>query len=60
MQDLGLSNRAIVLLYWGLCALFGVVALTVTSRLYKLLILVGIGVVVIGVLAVLSDRRRDL
>lgn len=60
LQDLGLSNRAIVLLYWGLCALFGVVALTVTSRLYKLLILVGIGVVVIGVLAVLSDRRRDL
>jgi UDP-GlcNAc:undecaprenyl-phosphate GlcNAc-1-phosphate transferase len=59
LQDLGLSNRAIVLIYWGLCALLGVVALTLTSRLHKLLTLVGIGVAVIGVLAVLSDRKRD-
>jgi UDP-GlcNAc:undecaprenyl-phosphate GlcNAc-1-phosphate transferase len=58
LQDLGLSNRTIVLLYWGLCAVFAVVALTVTSRVQKLLTLVGIGVVVIGVLAVLSDRKR--
>ena len=58
LLDLGLSKRAIVLLYWGLCAVFGVVALTVTSRLYKLLTLVAIGVIVIGVLAILSDRRR--
>ena len=59
LQDLGLSTRVIVLLYWGLCAVFAVVALTVTSRVYKLLTLVGIGVVVVGLLAALSDRRRD-
>jgi len=59
LQDMGLSTRVIVLLYWVLCALFAVVALTVTSRLHKLLTLGGIGVVVVGVLAVLSDRRRS-
>lgn len=57
LQDLGLSTRWIVLLYWGLCAVFAVVALAVTSRAYKLLTLVGIGVVFLAVLAVLSDRR---
>jgi len=58
LLDLGLSQRAIVLLYWGFCALFGVLALTVSSRLYKLLALVGIGVGVVIVLAWLS-RRSD-
>jgi len=54
LLDLGLSERTIVLLYWGFCALFGVLALVVSSRLYKLLALVGIGVVVVVVLAWLS------
>jgi UDP-GlcNAc:undecaprenyl-phosphate GlcNAc-1-phosphate transferase len=58
LLDLGLSQRAIVLLYWGFCALFGVLALTVSSRLYKLLALVGIGVGVVVVLAWLS-RKSD-
>jgi len=58
LLDLGLSERAIVLLYWGFCALFGVLALTVSSRLYKLLALVGIGVVVVVVLALLSRERE--
>lgn len=55
---LGLSQRTIVLIYWGLCALFGVVALTVSSRLYKLLALITIGVVVVGLLALLSRRHK--
>jgi len=58
LLDVGLSERAIVLLYWGFCALFGVLALTVSSRLYKLLALVGMGVVVIVVLAFLSRERK--
>ena len=57
LLDLGLSERAIVLLYWGLCALFGVLALTVSSRLYKLSMLIGIGLVVVGALVFLSRRR---
>jgi len=58
LLDLGLSERAIVLLYWGFCALFGLLALTVSSRIYKLLALVGIGVGVIVVLAWLSRRSE--
>ena len=56
LLDLGLSERTIVLLYWGFCALFGVLALTVSSRIYKLLALVAIAVVVVVVLAWLSRR----
>ncbi len=58
LLDIGLSERAIVLLYWGFCALFGVLALTVSYRLYKLLALLGIGVVVVVVLALLSRERE--
>ncbi len=55
--DMGLSERTIVLLYWGFCALFGLLALAVSSRVHKLLVLVGIGVVVLVLLAWLS--RKD-
>jgi len=58
LLDLGLSERTIVLLYWGFCALFGVLALTVSSRIYKLLALVAIALVVIIVLARLSRRSE--
>lgn len=54
LLDLGLSERAIVLLYWGFCALFGALALAVSSRFYKLAALAGIGAMVMGVLAFLS------
>jgi len=57
LLDLGLSQRTIVLIYWGFCALFGLVALFVSSRFYKLLALTTIGVVVVILLARLS--RRD-
>ena len=57
LLDLGISQRAIVLFYWGFCALFGVLTLTISSRLYKLLALAGVGVVVIVALAWLSRRR---
>jgi UDP-GlcNAc:undecaprenyl-phosphate GlcNAc-1-phosphate transferase len=56
--DRGLSERAIVLLYWGFCALFGALTLTISSRIYKLLALVGVSVVVILVLTWLSRKRE--
>lgn len=52
--DMGISERAIVLLYWAFCALFGVLTLIISSRINKLLALIGIGVGVIVVLARLS------
>lgn len=58
LLDLGISQRAIVLLYWGFCALFGVLTLAISSRIYKLIALVGITVVVVAVLAWLSRRRE--
>ncbi len=58
LLDMGLSERAIVLLYWGFCALFGLLALIVSSWLYKLLALAVIGVVVVVALAWLSHERE--
>jgi UDP-GlcNAc:undecaprenyl-phosphate GlcNAc-1-phosphate transferase len=57
LLDMGLSERVIVLGYWGFCALFGVLTLATPSRLYKLLALVVIGVGVVVALAWLSRRR---
>jgi UDP-GlcNAc:undecaprenyl-phosphate/decaprenyl-phosphate GlcNAc-1-phosphate transferase len=37
LQDAGLSTRRIVFIYWGFCALAGIAALLLSSRLYKLL-----------------------
>jgi UDP-GlcNAc:undecaprenyl-phosphate GlcNAc-1-phosphate transferase len=55
LLDLGLSERAIVLSYWGFCGLFGLLVLLVSSWFYKLVALVTIGVVFVVVLAFLSD-----
>ncbi len=54
--DRGWSERAIVLLYWAFCASFGALALMVSSRVYKLVVLIGIGVMVVMVLTGLSRR----
>lgn len=58
LLDLGWSQRTIVLTYWGFCALFGVLALVISSRVQKLVALVVIGALVMGVLAYISRRRR--
>ena len=58
LLDLGLSERAIVLLYWGFCALFGLLVLVVSSWLYKLVALVVIGAAVLVVLAWLSRQSE--
>jgi UDP-GlcNAc:undecaprenyl-phosphate GlcNAc-1-phosphate transferase len=58
LLDLGLSERAIVLSYWGFCGLFGLLVLLVSSWFYKLIALVTIGVVFVVVLALLSDDGK--
>jgi UDP-GlcNAc:undecaprenyl-phosphate GlcNAc-1-phosphate transferase len=54
--DAGLSERSIVLIYWGFCAAFGIAALAATSPLHKLLALLLIGV---GVVLLLDLLSRD-
>jgi len=56
LLDVGLSQRTIVLSYWVFCGLFGLLALTVSSRLYKLLALLVIAALVVLVLVWLSRR----
>ncbi len=56
LQDAGLSTRAIVLLYWGFCALAGFLALTLPSHFYKLVTLVLLAGLTGGVLWYLKRR----
>lgn len=57
LQDAGLSIRTIVGLYWGICAVFGALALALSTALYKLLALAVLGVFTLGVLLYLSRER---
>ncbi len=54
LHDAGLSTRTIVFVYWSVCALFGALALLISSRLYKLLALGVMGVLLLIILFVLS------
>ena len=56
LLDLGLSQRRIVLLYYLFCLAFGIFALVISSRLYKFLALLVLGVVTTAVLFTLSRR----
>lgn len=56
LLDMGFSPRWIVLAYWGFCALFGALSLTIESRLSKLVAFVLLTVVVGGVLLVLARK----
>ncbi len=50
LLDIGLAERTIVLTYWLFCAIFGALTLVLDDRLYKLIALVGLGVVGLAVL----------
>jgi len=52
--DQGLSARQIVLIYYTCCALFGLLALTLSNRLYKLLALLILGALIASSLFILS------
>ncbi|MDY7040086.1 MAG: MraY family glycosyltransferase [Chloroflexota bacterium] len=56
LLSVGLSPRQIVGLYWGFSAAFGVLALVLSSRLYKLIAIVGLSVVVLIVLLLTSRQ----
>jgi UDP-GlcNAc:undecaprenyl-phosphate GlcNAc-1-phosphate transferase len=56
LHDLGYSQRTIVLAYYGFCALFGLLALLLPSRLYKLLALLLMGLAV-GLLLLWLPRK---
>jgi len=58
LYDLGMSQRCVVLLYWGFCAVFGAMALLVSSRLYKLIAILAMGISVTIILANLSQRAK--
>lgn len=56
LLDLGLSQRQVVLLYYGYCALLGASALLIGSRLLKLITLVVLGIATLGILAWLTRQ----
>lgn len=62
LVDLGLSQRQVVLAYCLLSAAFGVLALGISSRLFKLVALLVLGLITVLVLAIvtwLSERRSN-
>lgn len=54
----GLSHRQIVLLYYSFCASFGLLALLIEDRLFKLLALAVLGMLTLGLLWWLSRTAR--
>jgi len=59
LQDIGLSTRTIVFIYWGFCAFSGVLALLISSRLYKLVALALLAGMTLGLLFYLSGKTGD-
>ncbi|MBN1315628.1 MAG: undecaprenyl/decaprenyl-phosphate alpha-N-acetylglucosaminyl 1-phosphate transferase [Anaerolineales bacterium] len=61
LQDMGISQRKIVLIYYAFCGFFGILTLLVSSQLFKLLALGVLALFVIGVMIWLSNtsKRKD-
>jgi UDP-GlcNAc:undecaprenyl-phosphate GlcNAc-1-phosphate transferase len=59
LLDLGLSQRQIVLLYYLFCSLFGVLALVISSRIYKFLALLILGGMTLILLLFVSRQRNN-
>lgn len=60
LQDMGFSQRQIVLAYYAFCAALGVLTLYVSSRLYKALAFLLLGVMVMLMLAFLSRQDNEV
>ncbi len=58
LADAGYSQRIIVLGYYGFCAAFGGLTLLVSSKLFKLITLIVLGILATGVLW-LTERQGD-
>jgi len=50
LHDNGLAERTIVVAYWAFCALFGGLTLLLDDRIYKLVALIGLGIIGLVVL----------
>ena len=50
LRDMGMRERNIVYGYWAFCAVFGALTLLLDDRVYKLVALLGLGMVALGVL----------
>ncbi len=62
LVQLGMSQRQVVWLYCLISAVFGLLALLVSSRIFKLAALVVLGLVTIAILAVVTaqtERQRS-
>lgn len=60
LLDLGLSQRTIVLSYYGFCAFFGLLTLELTSRLYKFIAFgVMVGLIAVGFVVLSHVARLD-
>ena len=60
LLDMGLAERTIVLGYWAFCAVFGGLTLFLDDRVYKLVALLGLGLVALGVLIWASNAQGTL
>jgi len=58
LQDAGFSTRIIVFIYWAFCAFSGLLALVLSSRLYKLVALLLLGVLTLVLLLYLSRDKK--
>ena len=56
LLDLGLSQRQIVLLYYVFCSFFGLLALVISSRIYKFLALLVVGAMTLILLFFISRK----
>ncbi|NWF80715.1 MAG: undecaprenyl/decaprenyl-phosphate alpha-N-acetylglucosaminyl 1-phosphate transferase [Chloroflexi bacterium] len=59
LLDMGLSQRQVVWIYYGLSAVFGAIALLDVAPLIKLLALLVLGAIVLGILLYASSGRRS-
>lgn len=57
LMEMGLSQPQIVLLLYSLCAVFGTLALVLSTRLMKLYAIVGMVLLVGGILAIIAQRK---
>jgi len=57
LLDLGLSQRQIVFLYYIFCSLFGLLAMLISSRIYKFLALLVLGAVTLLLLLFVSRKK---
>jgi UDP-N-acetylmuramyl pentapeptide phosphotransferase/UDP-N-acetylglucosamine-1-phosphate transferase len=59
LAQMGLSQSQIVLLLYSLCAMFGVLALVLSTRLLKLYAIGGMVILVGGIFALMAQKRFD-